>query len=81
MLSAVLEQHPMKQQLNRLLPPISKPSLLNKQNIRDTAGEATFIYGPQHMDIPVLYGHQEFIYVSSVRTQDTFWKTRREQWI
>ena len=40
-----------------------------------------FFYEPLHMDMPALADQQEFIYITSVQTQDVVWKTCQEQWM
>ena len=36
---------------------------------------------PNTCNVPVLAAQQEFIYISSVRTQDVVWKTFRKRWM
>ena len=61
------------------------PSQTN--NIWDTAGEirtnllVTFLYGPLHMDMPLLANQQELIYIISVQTQDVAWMICQEGWM
>ena len=47
---------------------------------RRTNSLVTLFNGPRYMDVPVLANQQEIIYISSVWTQDVFWKTYRERW-
>ena len=41
----------------------------------------TFLYGPLHMDMPVLADRQEFIYIRSVQRLEVVWNTYLERWM
>ena len=52
-------------------------TLLEKQE----RTHVTFFYRSLHIDVRRLTDLQEHIYISSVRTQDVFWKTCLERWM
>ena len=59
----------------------------DEQDMQDTVGEGrtnsweTFVYGPLHMDEPMLADQQESIYICFVQTQGVVRKTCREGWM
>ena len=67
------KQYLTKQQLYGQLPPSLKPSELDEQDIRESAGEArtislkTFFHGPLIMDVSVLVNLQELTYNGSTQ--------------
>ena len=64
-----------------------KTSKWDKQDMWDTARESRmdlwvkFLYGPLHMDIPVLANQQELTYNTPVWTQGIVWKTCQKLWM
>ena len=76
--TAILKQHPMKQQLYSHLPCISKTI---KKAEPDTNGGAktkllvSFFYRLLHKDASALIDQQKLMYIRSVRIQDAVWKT------